>query len=60
MKLKIASGQFWNSLLPSQQQNLLELVEWLGEDRRDYLNKMNALLPKHQPNGVKRTPLGQR
>jgi hypothetical protein len=50
MELITPSAQFWNRLLPSQQDELLELVEWLGQDRRDYLAHMRMMLP---PGGSK-------
>lgn len=46
MEIKVASGQYWNSLSPSQQDRLLELVEWSGQDPRDYIAQMRKMLPK--------------
>ncbi len=43
--LKIASGQCWHNLDPSQQEQILELWEWLGKDRRDYIAQMKRMLP---------------
>ncbi len=54
IKVKIASGQTWNRLLPSQQEELLQLVEWLGQDRRDYLAQMERMRIKKAPNGTAR------
>ena len=60
IKVKIASGQFWNRLLPSQRDELLQLVEWLGQDRRDYVAKMENMFPKKSPKGPGRwTPFKQ-
>ena len=36
IKLKNPSAQFWARLLPSERDQLLELVKWLGIDPRDY------------------------
>ena len=54
IKVKIASGQFWNRLPPSQREELLQLVEWLGQDRRDYIAKMESMFPKKAPKGAGR------
>jgi hypothetical protein len=51
IKVKIPSAQFWNRLPPSQQDELLELVEWLGQDRRDYIAEMQRRLPPGAPKG---------
>jgi hypothetical protein len=60
IKVKIPSAQFWNRLLPSQQDELLELVEWLGQDRRDYVAEMQRRLPPGAPKGPGRwTPFKQ-
>ncbi len=45
MQITIPSAQMWSRLLPSQQDELLELVEWLGQDRRDYLATMERGKP---------------
>ncbi len=39
------SLQYWGRLLPSQKDKLLELVEWLGYDSRDYIAKMQMSAP---------------
>ena len=49
MKVRPASAQLWDALLPSQREKLLQLVEWLGQDRRDYQVKMRKLWPKEVP-----------
>jgi Ca2+/Na+ antiporter len=49
IKVKISSGQLWNRLDPSQRDKLLELVEWTGKDRRDYLAQMERMKPKPKP-----------
>jgi hypothetical protein len=54
MRLKIPSGQFWHGLPPSQQDELKELVKWLGQDPRDYLAQMERMLPKKAPEGAAR------
>ena len=46
IKLRPMSGQFWNGLLPSQKDKLSELVGWLGQDPRDYVETMRRMLPK--------------
>ena len=45
IQLITPSAQFWNKLDPSQQDQLLELAEWLGQDRRDYLARMKRMAP---------------
>lgn len=37
MTVLVASVQFWNSLMPSQQEQVLQLIDWLGESREDYV-----------------------
>ena len=60
IELITPSAQFWNRLLPSQQDELLELVEWLGQDRRDYIAKMKKMLPRSAPKRAGRwTPFKQ-
>jgi hypothetical protein len=49
IELITASAQFWNRLLPSQQDELRELVEWLGEDPRDYEAQVLKMLPRRAP-----------
>ena len=46
VQLLTPSVQFWARLLPSQRDQLLELVKWLGQDPRDYLEQMKKMLPK--------------
>ncbi|MFC2000572.1 hypothetical protein ACFLXE_07475 [Chloroflexota bacterium] len=41
----IPSIQYWNSLLTSEQQKVLETVSWLGGDPDDYLEKVYASAP---------------
>ncbi len=45
IQLITPSAQFWSRLLPSQQDQLLELVKWLGQDPRDYLEVMKRMSP---------------
>lgn len=45
IKVKIASVQYWRRLKPSQKEKFLELVDWLGLDRRDYLAEMESRRP---------------
>jgi hypothetical protein len=60
VKLTTASGQFWNNLLPSQKDELMQLVEWLGEDPRDYEAAVLKMLPRKSPKGPGRwTPFKQ-
>ena len=54
MEVIRASGEFWNRLLPSQKDKLMELVEWLGEDPRDYETQVLKMLPRKSPNGTAR------
>jgi len=51
MNIKIASGQYWHSLRPSQQEELLQLWEWTGRNRRDYFLQMEIMSSK-TPKGV--------
>jgi hypothetical protein len=39
------SGQFWNRLLPTQKDELKEFIEWSGQDFRDYIARMESMLP---------------
>ena len=41
------STQFWNGLLPSQQEQTLQLIDWLGKSRYDFLDNIK----RHQPKG---------
>jgi hypothetical protein len=43
--VSIPSIQYWNSLLTSEQQKVLETVSWLGGDPDDYLEKVYASAP---------------
>jgi len=45
LKWNTPSTQFWNKLLPSQQDQILELWEWQGYDKRDYLKIMERHAP---------------
>jgi hypothetical protein len=45
IKIIPPSKQFWVSLYPSQQEELLDLIEWLGQDRRDYLEQIERMSP---------------
>lgn len=47
MELSIPSAQYWNNLLPSQQRKVLELLEWLGQDKNDYLAMIKRSIPGH-------------
>jgi hypothetical protein len=53
MKVITPSGQKWNSLRLSQQNQWRQVVEWLGEDPEDYLAHMRRMLPR-TPSGVDR------
>jgi hypothetical protein len=39
------SAQFWRKLHPSQKKKLLQLVEWLGQDSRDYEANIKMMSP---------------
>jgi hypothetical protein len=54
VELITASAQFWNRLLPSQLDELKELVEWLGQDPRDYEAQVLKMLPRRAPKGAAR------
>ncbi len=43
------SGQRWASLKSNQRAELLELVEWLGQDCHEYVRRMESMLPKDPP-----------
>ncbi|MEE8471812.1 MAG: hypothetical protein V3S82_01455 [Dehalococcoidia bacterium] len=45
IKLTRPSMQFWQRLLPSHKEQLLELVEWLGQDQRDYIEMLRRGAP---------------
>src|SRR4030043_140158 len=45
IQLITPSAQFWKERLPSEKKQLLELVEWLGQDSRDY----EAMIKKMSP-----------
>jgi len=45
IQLITPSMQFWVKLLPSKQEKLLQLVDWLGQDRRDYVENIRRLAP---------------
>ena len=49
IQLVTPSTQFWNNLLPSQQDQLLKLVEWLGQNPEDYLARMKMMSPPGKP-----------
>jgi len=52
MKLKEAppSAQFWNhELLHSQRDKVLQLVEWLGQNREDYQEMIKRYIPGSPP-----------
>ena len=40
-----ASMQYWGTLMPSQQQKLLETVCWVGDNPEDYLWRMYQMAP---------------
>ena len=50
------SGQFWNNLLPSQKEELRQMVEWLGMNWDDYLEQMRRMLPRDLKLGRKNNP----
>jgi len=45
VQLLTPSVQFWARLLPSQRDQLLELVKWLGQDPRDYEEEIRRRAP---------------
>ena len=52
IQLITPSAQFWKELEmhPSQQDQLLELAEWLGQDRRDYVARIKMMAPPGKSN----------
>jgi hypothetical protein len=38
--LKTPSRQYWEKLLPTQQEKMIELAEWLGTNKNDFLKKI--------------------
>ena len=44
-KISIPSSQFWNNLLPSERQTMLDIVEWYGMSAKDYLWWIAAMTP---------------
>ena len=58
MKLKKAppSAQFWcQELLPSQRDKVLQLVEWLGQNREDYQEMIKRHIPG-SPSSIRIVP----
>jgi hypothetical protein len=45
IKLINPSAHFWGKLSPNQREQLLDLAEWSGQDRRDYEAKIKMMLP---------------
>jgi gas vesicle protein len=45
--VKIASGQSWSKLMPTQKEIFFQIYEWLGGNREDYEEQIRALLPKY-------------
>tara|TARA_Y100000310_G_C20236889_1_gene602786 strand:- start:85 stop:462 length:378 start_codon:yes stop_codon:yes gene_type:complete len=43
------SGQWWNSLRINQKAEILELVEWLGDNADDYVASSEAMYPGDPP-----------
>lgn len=39
------SPPYWDNLKPSQRKQLLQLVEWLGQDKDDYIDMINKYRP---------------
>jgi len=47
MEIIAPSGQQWNQVLTGKQRNeLLELVEWVGDDADEYTERMISMWPK--------------
>ena len=44
-EISIPSSQFWNNLLPSERQTMLDIVEWYGMPAKDYLWWIAAMTP---------------
>lgn len=40
VQLQVAERAFWNNLLPSQQEELLALAKWLGQEPGDYAERV--------------------
>ena len=53
IQLRPMSGQYWNRLLPSQRDELRQLVEWLGMNWDDYYELMKRMLPRDLKLGKK-------
>ncbi len=47
IKVISCSNQYWHSLSDDEQSKILELVEWTGESKEEYMRKMRAVLPKN-------------
>jgi hypothetical protein len=60
IKVKMCSMQYWAKLDPSQRDEFLELVEWTGIDRRDYLARLErAAPPRPRPDSGLRPKIRQ-
>ncbi len=47
MEIISCSNQYWQSLSANEQTNLLDLIEWIGGNRDEYIRKMRAVLPRN-------------
>lgn len=47
MEIIACSNQYWQTLSDDEQSKILELVEWLGGNRNEYIRKMKAILPNN-------------
>jgi len=53
VQLLTPSAQFWARLLPSQREKLLQLVKWLGQDPRDFEEKIRRGAPPGGKAGIR-------
>ena len=49
VQMLVPSGQCWNNMTPSEQQEWRELVEWVGQNPDDLLKQMRKMLPSNEP-----------
>ena len=46
VEISIPSAQFWNNLLPTERQTMLDIVEWYGMPAKDYLWIISSMTPR--------------
>lgn len=42
--------QFWNGLSTNQKEQVLQTIDWLGQNRQDYLDNINRLIAGRHSN----------